>query len=173
MAVEILRIVSDLVIVVGALAAGAITAFRYKRNREGAPRPVLAVSAEVHRVANVNIVDISIEVKNAGTVAVVAEAEQLESCFCEVRSVSCPDETHLHTFGSDTVELLLDEVNYLGTPPVDPDIEGDPKELIEPGTTETYHVIFSTEYIGPAWIHVEFHDKSDWISRADKLLVLA
>ena len=163
-------IIADLVIVAGAGIAAFFTAFRYRTSREGAPRPEITVSADVHRLPDVNVVDIAIKVKNAGTVAIVAEAEHVATSFCEVMAVSCPDGTYLHTFEAETVELLLEQVLYLRSSPFNADGEA-PTELIEPGTTETYHVMFSTEYKGTAWIHVQFCDNSDWVSRADRMLV--
>ncbi len=170
--VDAFSIIADLVIVAGAGTAALFTAYRYRTSREGAPRPEITVSADVHRLPGVNVVDIAIKVKNAGRVAIVAEAQHMATSFCEVMAVSCPEGTFLHTFEAETVDLLLEEVRYLSNAPFDVDEGEDPTELIEPGTTETYHVMFSTEYRGPAWIHVQFCDNSDWVSRADRMLVL-
>lgn len=170
--VDAFSIIADLVIVAVAAVAAAFTAFKYRTSREGAPRPEITVSADVHPLSGVNVLDIAIKVKNAGTVAIVAEAEHVATSSCEVMAVSCPDGTYLHTFEAETVELLLGDVQYLGSEPFDVEEGEDPTELIEPGTTETYHVMFSTAYKGPAWIHVQFCDNSGWVSRADRMLVL-
>jgi len=91
----------------------------------------------------------------------------MEESWCEVLALTCPDGTFTYGLHGPAVRELVPRETYMGI------IEPGAREIIEPGTTETYHIIFSTDHEGPVCINAQFQDTSRWVSHAQQLLVLS
>lgn len=177
-----LQVFTDVMILAGGAGAAALAFQKYRTSREGAPRPEMKLSAEIRKVGGIAVVAVAIEIRNVGGVAIIAEARHMVASWCEILTLNCPPGTFAHDIYGQSVEVLLPPTRYLFDDEwrqgeLDEDelkelTASDAKELIEPGTTETYYEIFSTDYKGLVWIHAQFCDKSNWTSHAQKLILL-
>jgi len=162
---ETLEILANSIVLVGVGLGALFAMWRARQRRENAPRPQLTLGLESHALPPKQIVvDIAIRITNLGHVAILAGPAAIRASTCSVQTIEGATEGGL-TFGR---HLAMDQQYLLGTRK-DPAYE----HIIEPGTTEVYHVIFGTDYLGPAFIQVDFVDESALISRMDQVITLS
>lgn len=165
---ELLSLVSDLIVVAAAMVASAFAFYRYRVSREAEAILELAIEPVVLGNAPDTLIDVVISVRNIGKAAAFVPPERFGDSRCYVRRVGVMPEGVIawdSLEGQDLFTPFAYMSEWFSHYPEEP-------MIIEPGTTEIFHVFIVTRYVGVLWLRAAFVDKDENMWRGDRLLIL-
>lgn len=165
----LLAVIRDVSLTLAAIIGGLWAFYKFRKMRMSESRLEIELIPAVYHNVKSKVVDVLIQLKNIGNVAIYSKFP-FSQCLLEVKAI--PDEL------KDSAVVW----NYNNLPSLFPPIEflkdfeswGSPKEpyIIEPGVTETVHVVFSTTYYGIVLLKASFVDENGYLYMAKKVVDL-
>lgn len=142
--------------------------YKFFKTREGESKLEIELVPSVYGMGVSKVVDVLIQLKNIGNVAIFTRVPNAE-CVLEIKAISEKLRDSVIYWEDSRLLPLLSPIEFLK------DFEfGNLKEpyIIEPQSTESVHVIFSTTHHGIVLLKANFVDKDDYVTIANQVIDL-
>lgn len=152
---------------IAAIAAGVWSYYKFRKMRVGERKLEIELIPAIYHNAKSKVIDVSIRLKNIGSVAIYSKVSNNPQCLLEAKAI--PNKLK-------DSPIFWDDNNLLSLfPPIEFLKEFEswyPNEpyIIEPETTEIVHIIFSISYDALVFVKVSFVDNKDNLWTATKII---
>lgn len=166
---ELIQIISNIIVVVGAIFGGIWTYYRFRKLRQVKKSMAINMIPSVYAKDDTAVIEVIIELMCTGTIPIFVSEKSFKRCLIYFKGVP--------TFEDDTVLDLIDQRYQLLAKPLKYLNHFEASEslkliehfpiILEPGVPAEIrgYAVLSTSYKGLVLLHVEFCDSDDifWI----------
>jgi hypothetical protein len=166
---SVISLVRDILLILATIAGGIWAFYKFRKMRIPEARLQIEMRCEVFQSDKRALIDTVIDLRNTGNAAIWGKIPGNPECNLEVKKIP---EKLTHEWISPThkdLRSLLPAIEFLK-----PFESWYPEEpfLLEPGTTESLHAIFSTTEKGLIYLKCGFVDREDNLWTAEKIIQL-
>jgi len=164
-----LSIISDIGLIFIAIVGGLWAFYKFRKMRMGEGKLEIELIPAVYHTVKSKVIEVTMRLINNGSAAIYTKVPSNPKCLFEAKAIQ-------NVFKDSAI--LWDDNNLLSLfPPIEflKDLESwlpEKPYLLEPGTTETINVVFSTSHDGLIFIKASFVDKDDNLWTAKKIIDL-
>lgn len=165
----LMAVVRDVSLSLAAIAGGLWAVYKFRKMRRSESKLEIELIPVVYHNVKSKVVDVSIRISNIGNVAIYCKIPHKPECLLEARIIPDGLNDSAVSWDDNNLSPLFQPIDFLK------DFEfWYPKEpyIIEPGVTDTLHVVFSTSYDGIVLLKARFVDKDDYLYITKKVIDL-
>jgi len=167
---NVINIISEVVIIFAGIGGAVWGIYKLRKMRMNETKLEIEIIPAIYPTVKSKIVDVSIQLKNIGNVAIYSKMLRNSECLLEAKAIPDELEDSVIYWNDNNLLSLFPPIEFLK----DFGYWGDPKNpyILEPGIAIIEHVIFSTRYDGIVFLKASFVDKEGYLHMTKKIVDL-